>query len=291
MKLDNIEYVFGCDPELFIWDTHAERFVGAHGIVPGTKDEPYIFDEGGMVQVDGMALEFGIPPARTTDEFVANIDAVMGRIRQLFDTDRYILKAQPSVTFDREVIEAQPPEQLILGCEPDFNAYSGEANPRPAPQNPYFRTSGGHIHIGWGSEFDMSDPDLFMQCRLLSQQLDGTILPLSSLWDNDDMRRTLYGAPGAFRTKSYGMEYRSLSSAWMSEERFIRAAIDGVQGAIRDLHAGKFWAERRLANGGAMSTALRTNRRASVAARYAVQQHVGIMPTKTMDNKGNYVAV
>ena len=60
----------GCDPEFFVKENN--KFVNAHGLIEGTKDFPQLVNKG-AVQVDGMALEFNINPAKNSKEFVSNI--------------------------------------------------------------------------------------------------------------------------------------------------------------------------------------------------------------------------
>ena len=70
-----MQILVGADPELFVKNPNSGEFISAHGMVPGTKYDPYKVDKG-AIQVDGMALEFNIDPARTVDEFVRNITEV-----------------------------------------------------------------------------------------------------------------------------------------------------------------------------------------------------------------------
>lgn len=191
--------------------------VSAHGMIKGDKKNPFPV-KNGAVQVDGMALEFNIDPASTSQEFVQNIRSVMAQLSEL--VPGYDLIATPIAEFGAEYINSQPPAALELGCEPDFNAWEdGRANPRPNG-NLDFRTGAGHVHVGWlkGADINMAHLDA---CVALTKQLDYYLGIPSLLYDKDNKRRTMYGAAGAFRPKSYGVEYRVLSNAWLKDDRLI----------------------------------------------------------------------
>ena len=234
MKINGYEFSLGADPEFFV--SKAGKPVSAHGLIPGDKKNPFKV-KGGAVQVDGMALEFNIDPAKNFKEFKGNMDGVMKTIMQMVpDYEQY---DSPVAEFGFDYIESQPLEAKELGCEPDYNAYTGEVNPRPDAATP-FRTASGHIHIGWTNGVDPHDPGHFMACRKLSRALDLFLGVPSLLWDTDTRRRELYGKAGAFRPKSYGMEYRTLSNKWLDSKiphlkAFVyHQTIDAVKALFED---------------------------------------------------------
>jgi hypothetical protein len=238
--LDNKEYLIGCDPELFVWDTQTERYIGAQGIVPGTKSDPYLLD-GGMVQVDGLALEFGIDPAVDEQDFVDKIAKVRATIQAMIGS-RYQMHAVPHVVFDQEVMDEQLPENLELGCEPDFNAWTLQVNQSPNAATT-MRSGGGHLHIGYGSRLMEQEDIHFRHCAALVRQLDATVGLGTTTWDKDTVRRSLYGNPGAFRPKNYGLEYRTPSNAWLASEKYTRLAYRLTMYAIQKLHQKEFLAD------------------------------------------------
>lgn len=203
------EFTFGCDPEFFV--SRKGQPVSAHGLIPGNKKDPFKVPFG-AVQVDGMALEFNINPAKGEAGFMRNLKSVLDSILKM--VPEHEMYALPVADFGLEYIEAQPEEAKELGCEPDYNAYTGQANPRPQAATP-FRTASGHIHIGWTQDVDPLDPGHFEACRILAKALDVGLGVPSLLWDKDDRRRQLYGKAGSFRSKHYGMEYRVLSNQWI----------------------------------------------------------------------------
>lgn len=233
--MSKIEILVGADPEVFM--VNEKGFVSAHGAIPGTKKAPYKVDKG-AVQVDGMALEFNIDPAKNEEEFVANLNAVMAILKDM--VPGYELAAVPVAEFGAEYIASQPLEAIELGCDPDFNAWdNGAANPRP-DGNASFRTGAGHVHIGWGSGFDVNDPEHLQACIMLTKQLDYYLGLGSLLYDDDTKRRTLYGAFGAFRPKPYGMEYRVLSNAWLKSDKLMSWVFRTTKKAFDDLVKGEF---------------------------------------------------
>jgi hypothetical protein len=132
---------------------------------------------------------------------------------------------KPVAEFGFDYINAQPDEAKILGCEPDFNAYTQAANPRPDAATP-FRTASGHLHIGWTKDVNPQDPGHFEACCSLSKMLDVKLGIPSLLWDTDQKRRLLYGKAGCFRPKPYGMEYRTMSNAWLDPQRpYLRKMV------------------------------------------------------------------
>lgn len=224
----SLDILVGADPEIFMMK--GGKFVSAHGAVPGDKKNPHKVDKG-AVQVDGMALEFNIDPAHNEQEFITNLTTVMATLKDM--VPGYDLNAVPVADFDEAVMLAQPQEALELGCEPDFNAWeSGAVNPRPDGKV-NFRTGAGHVHIGWGNDFDIGDPNHLDACCMVVKQLDYYLGLGSLLYEPDNRRRTMYGAAGAFRPKSYGVEYRVLSNAWLKDEKLMswvyRNTIKGIE--------------------------------------------------------------
>jgi len=57
--------------------------------------------------------------------------------------------------------------------------------------------------------------------------------------DKDTNRRKLYGKAGAFRPKSYGVEYRVLSNFWTFTEANRKKVWDGILLLVKDLETGK----------------------------------------------------
>jgi hypothetical protein len=230
-----MQILVGADPELFVRNPNNMQFVSGHGLVPGTKLEPFKVDRG-AVQVDGMALEFNIDPAATANEFFMNINTVRDRLQRM--VPGYELVADPVAEFGDEYMRTQPPEALELGCEPDYCAWTGKANERP-DGNVSFRSGAGHIHIGWTDGADTRSVNHLADCVAMAKQMDYYLGIYSLLWDGDNRRRSLYGKAGAFRPKPYGVEYRTLSNAWLRDPRMIRWVYHATVRGAEDLAAGK----------------------------------------------------
>ena len=225
-----MDILVGADTEVFM--KRDGKYVSAHGVIVGDKKNPQKVDKG-AVQVDGMALEFNIDPAKNEVEFITNIKAVMATLKDM--VPGYELDAVPVADFGMDYIKAQPAEALELGCDPDFNAWkNGEANPRPNGEVS-FRTGAGHVHIGWGSDFDIASPDHLDACIMVTKQLDYYLGLGSLLYEPTNKRREMYGAFGTFRPKPYGVEYRVLSNSWLQDEKLMSWVYRMTKKAIDDL--------------------------------------------------------
>ena len=121
-----MQILVGADPEIFLQENG--KFISAHDKLPGTKWEPHIVSNG-AIQVDGMAAEFNIDPAASEEEFLTNLQVVQDQLRVMLPGIDFIHAA--SVGFGEEFIKHIPSENLTLGCEPDFDAYTGGINPKP----------------------------------------------------------------------------------------------------------------------------------------------------------------
>lgn len=204
----------GADPEFFLKDAR-NRNISAHGIVPGNKREPFKLKKG-AIQLDGTAVEFNIAPATTQVEFEKNIRSVLGEVRDMVPK-QYRFNFSPSVKYTPMYFKKIPEGCKELGCDPDFDAYTyGKPNERPDNKTT-MRTGAGHLHIGWDADarIDVTDRSHVLDCCLLAKNLDAIFSMIEKNWDTDTERRKMYGKLGAFRPKPYGMEYRSLSNAWV----------------------------------------------------------------------------
>lgn len=230
------DLLIGADPEFFV--KKDGKLVSAYGLIEGTKEKPLKVN-GGAVQVDGMALEFNIDPASSFPEFNDNINKVLGALRQMVPAE-YEFVFKPVAHFGKEYIEAQPEDARRLGCDPDFNAYTGLANVAP-DANGSFRTASGHIHLGWTEGMDTSNPEHIEACQMMVKQLDGLLGYYSLIYDRDTERRALYGKAGAFRPKPYGVEYRTLSNAWVNNVDLRKVVYEAALQSFKALMRGSSW--------------------------------------------------
>jgi len=228
----------GCDPELFLSNKKGE-FISAAGLFPGTKKEPHPLD-GGAWQVDGVALEFNIIAAETEDQFENNIKKVIAQLDELVakvDKDMF-LKYVPVAEFKKKLWDKVPEEAKVLGCDPDYNANTGDVNINPTEklENTALRTAAGHIHIGWTENADPSDFQHFVDCRYVARGFHQKKLPFYSPTTEEEYRRLqFYGHNGSFRAKSYGVELRSPSNLWVTREDKRRAMYQTTRKVFKEL--------------------------------------------------------
>jgi len=219
-----LNILIGTDPEVFLIDPHG-TIVSAIGHVGGTKTAP-IPVACGALQEDNVLAEFNIEPARTSREFISNITTVMHQLRtKVAPLDLHICASH---RFTKQELIRSGRQALMFGCDPDFNAYTGEQNNAPSPLTE-LRTAGGHVHVGY-------DAGSVEKNREIIRTMDITLGIPSVVMDSDTQRRAQYGAAGAYRNKPYGVEYRSLSNFWLNHadlmEWVFNRAKDAVTNAI-----------------------------------------------------------
>lgn len=209
----------GSDPEVFLQNA-AGKPISAIGYINADKWHPMQIPDmptGYTLQEDNVSLEYGIPPAATVEEFIGSINSVMAKS----------LDYLPELSFSKMSCLIFPKDQMehplahIFGCEPDFNAWTMKENVKPQPTHAFMRTAGGHIHV------ETDQPPISVIRRM-----DLFLGVPSILMDNGEERKKMYGAAGAHRVKSYGVEYRTLSNFWIFEEKLIRWVWNNTQRAL-----------------------------------------------------------
>lgn len=216
-------FTIGCDPELFL--TRDGKAVSGHDIIPGTKEKPFAVADGAL-QADGTAAEFNTVPVELGDvaAFEKNITSVMATLEKTVkEVDPSLsLNISPVQHYDEEYFKTLPKAAVELGCNPDWNAYTGEPNPTP-DHTRLFRTGSGHIHYGWGEGIPADHPEHIKICCDFVKVLDAFVGCYMTMIDDDNLRRELYGKAGAFRPKSYGVEYRTPSNVWLRDAQTRKA--------------------------------------------------------------------
>ena len=217
----------GSDPETFLRDA-AGKYISSVGLIGGSKDEPMPIGNGCSVQEDNVTVEFNTPPTNNPEEFVNAINYNLDWITRRASELNLSVVFTPSAEFDDEQLNTDAAQ--TFGCDPDFNAWEfGATNPRPRSKNRNLRSAGGHIHIE-APELDKLEltkaMDLFVGVPMLK-------------FDQDKRRRQLYGKAGAYRPKSYGIEYRSASNAWLANDETKKWAFEQTQKAVEFVRAGK----------------------------------------------------
>jgi len=232
--MNKYNITIGSDPEVFL-EKNGE-IVSAIDLIPGTKWEPHpITDKGHFIQTDNIAFEFNIPPSKTEGEFVENINFVMNYLDVIAKANGGELSKKSSGLIAEEHLVH--PQAMEFGCEPDFNPYIQDVNPRPEAVDTNLRCVGGHIHIGYPNPSQETSEKIV-------KAFDMFVALPALLIDTDERRRELYGKAGAFRFKDpWGVECRVLSNFWIHSDELmswvyrntIKAVNAVLDGEIDDL--------------------------------------------------------
>lgn len=218
-EVKRIEPTIGADPELFLIDAKG-KYISAVGLIGGSKDRPRGIGMGAAVQEDNVAVEFNIMPSSKEDRFVEHLQYALEYLTRYTMDKGLFLSITASKVFDEDQLKTK--NAAVFGCDPDFNAWSGEKNERPKSAEPRLRSAGGHVHIG------LPDVDRLQ----LARWCDITLGLPSVLEDDDKDRRQIYGKAGAFRKKSYGIEYRTLSNYWIATPELMRKVFQRATKAV-----------------------------------------------------------
>ena len=212
--MNRVDITIGADPELFLIDIGSGLPISSIGLVGGTKSHPRILNEKSGLRVleDNVTLEFNLNPHNNVDSF---LNAIKKSTKYISDKIAYPLSARIST---HDALEFNPAyleniQARTSGCDPDFDAYKrGQMRmPRPLSLLGNWRCAGGHIHLGYNVAEASTPP------WAIAQFLD---VFATLFWDEHFstetmVRRNYYGAPGIYRPKPYGIEYRTPNAKWI----------------------------------------------------------------------------
>lgn len=210
----------GADPELFL--RKGSKIISAIGLIGGTKQKPKPMvgmADGFAIQEDNVLVEFNIPPAHSASGLCTYIKEAIKYVSTIAESNKLMISKKASASLADD--QLMNPAAHIFGCDPDFNVWTLEPNPRPYSEDPNLRSAGGHIHVGCQHFSDT-------QKIMLGRWLDFLVgIPLACV-DPDVTRMQLYGKPGAVRFKPYGLEYRSPSNYWIFKPNPFKYNIWGA---------------------------------------------------------------
>lgn len=215
----------GSDPEIFVLDKQ-DKVIPAYTFLKGkdkpdltgTEDEFDIFNythNSGKQKMfwDGFQAEFNTVGSYclgwVQDSLAIGMASVLKKA-QLKNPDAK-LTLKTLVEIDTDVLANAEPQHVEFGCMPSFNAYNMkglQADGRNVP----FRSTGGHIHFGINK---LSKEDAEKYVKTLDKILGVACVSLFAKQD-DPRRRMMYGLAGEYRLPPHGLEYRTLSNAWMA---------------------------------------------------------------------------
>lgn len=226
-------FTFGSDPEFTL--VKDGRYRSAIGIIQGATDNR-IKIRGHEFYYDNALAEAAIKPSSTKEDAVANFRECLQLYAEMAQPFRLV--AQAAQNYERS--ELDHPEAKKVNCDPEHCPYLMKQASSPIEEILYgtLRTCGGHVHLGHEGLIDTPE-------AILAMYMCDIFLGIPSLWLDKDptslTRRSMYGAAGRYRVKSYGMEYRSLSNFWLQTPRLVAFVFEMSQFITEYVVSGQAW--------------------------------------------------
>lgn len=226
----NLKHTFhiGSDPEIFIEDENGEC-IPAFNFLGGKNDKknPFSYpacNYNGSIYWDGFQAEFDTYAATCLEQQSESVQSALQELQRL--AKAYNPKAKLSnktvMRVKQQALEEAKQEHVSLGCMPSYNVYgmSGQVveDPRLLP----IRPAGGHIHFGIGKSTHEQVKDIV---KTLDAILGVCCVSLFQKYD-DPARRQYYGLAGEYRLPPHGLEYRTLSNAWLYHPVIMNFVFD-----------------------------------------------------------------
>lgn len=123
-------------------------------------------------------------------------------------------------------------EFVTFGCNGSESAYGREPvffeDARAVP----YRCAGGHIHFGGKEVIDLTRQRTGLDVVKVLDRFLG--VPCVALFDgiDDPRRREMYGKAGEFRLPQHGLEYRTLSNAWLCHPAITHLVMNQARAVL-----------------------------------------------------------
>lgn len=217
----------GSDPEIFI--EAGGKIVPAFEFLPSKKDAKAPTSHGKLYW-DGFQAEFETFPYACIESHNSSIASQLGILNQFakVHNPNARLSGKTVVEVDAETLKTAKKEHVEFGCMPSFNAYGLEGLTVPGRECT-FRPAGGHIHFGIGPQ----EPETYVTLVRAMDAIAGVASVALFAGHEDPRRRKLYGLAGEFRTPPHGLEYRTLSNAWLMSPITMQIMFDLARMALR----------------------------------------------------------
>lgn len=221
----------GCDPEIFVVDAN-DQVIPAWKFL-GSKKNPsrtweYAYGEQPMYW-DGFQAEFTTYASLTCLGYVG--DSIAAGIKGVYEAARGFdkkakLSIQSVLPVDPDLLASESDEHVEFGCMPSYNAYGLSGLPTDGRSCP-IRFAGGHIHFGMcESLYLRENPETLKRLVWHLDAIAGVAcVSLFENWDNP-VRRQYYGLPGEYRLPAHGLEYRTLSNAWLAHPLIMNLVME-----------------------------------------------------------------
>lgn len=209
-------YQVGSDPEIFVKDKDG-KIVPAFTFLPekpSSKNKEARKDPENLPAYwDGFQAEFETCPqyclAYHVDYIQYGLKKVLNAAREKDPTAKLSIKTVMDIPL--EFLQTASDEHVEFGCMPSLNAY-GMRGLGTSGRDTLFRPAGGHIHFGVGN--NRTQEQAAKAVKALDAILGVCCVSMFAGFD-DPRRRSLYGLAGEFRMPAHGIEYRTLSNAWL----------------------------------------------------------------------------
>ena len=239
----------GTDPEAFL--RKGPEIIGSERVVPAEG----LKGRGGVSIVrDGVQLELTVRAATFRDLVARDIGTAFERLKEeIADFEGVEVDFDPVVAISKEELDSLSECSRIFGCQPSYNYY-GLEKPDIDGSKYYFRSAGGHIHLGLSIpifdngkytvvgklENGMEDRRYEIDKRKrLVPILDALVGNTSVMIDRHPLvveRRKLYGMAGEYRLPYHGLEYRTLSNFWLQSYQLMSLMFGLAKMAVGVLH-------------------------------------------------------
>lgn len=214
----------GCDPEIFVVDDK-KKLIPAFDFLPH-KDKAVKFGPNLMHTVywDGFQAEFTTSPTSCLnyqcDGIRTSMQKLMQHARSFNKTAKLSNKPVMDVSYD--VLEKADPQHIALGCMPSLNAYGLTGQTGLDAKSLTVRSAGGHLHFGIGK---LTEQEAIPIVKALDAIVGVCCVALFKSFD-DPRRRHYYGLAGEYRLPPHGLEYRTLSNAWLIHPLITNLVFD-----------------------------------------------------------------
>ena len=221
-------FTIGSDPEIFVEDDKSV-VIPAFDFL-GPKSAPTVRTvRSSNVYWDGFQAEFDTSAGGCLDGQIAScreaLMSLLAAARLKNKTAR--LSARTVMNIPADMLEKAKDEHVQFGCSPSLNAYGLKGTVVDGRQVA-FRPAGGHIHFGLGTT---TEEKAVPMVKALDAIAGVACVSMFANFD-DPRRRSLYGLPGEYRLPNHGLEYRTLSNAWLFHPLIAHMTIDLARKAL-----------------------------------------------------------